>query len=116
MFQLVLDKIDDILKKCDLADEPILIRMTGCPNGCARPYNADISFVGRAPGRYALYVGGSFTGERLVGLYEKTIALEDIPGRVRELIEEFVRHRQGAETFSGYWGRTHVVGRAGSAG
>jgi len=110
VFHLILDKIDDILNECDLADEPILIRMTGCPNGCARPYNADISFVGRAPGRYAVYVGGSFTGERLVGLYEKTIALEDIPGRVRELIEEFVRHRQGAETFSGYWGRTHVKG------
>ena len=42
--------------------------MTGCPNGCARPYNADIAFVGRAPGKYALYVGGSVTGERLAGL------------------------------------------------
>jgi sulfite reductase (ferredoxin) len=87
-----------------------LIRMTGCPNGCARPYNADIAFVGRAPGKYAFYVGGSFTGERLVGLQEKTITLEEIPGRVRELIEEFVGNRQGNETFSDYWGRTHVNG------
>ena len=110
VFHLVLDKVDEILKEFGLADEPILIRMTGCPNGCARPYNADIAFVGRAPGKYAFYVGGSFTGERLVGLHEKTITLEEIPGRVRELIEEFVRNRQGNETFSDYWGRTHVNG------
>jgi sulfite reductase (ferredoxin) len=110
VFHLVLDEIDEILKEFGLADDPILIRMTGCPNGCARPYNADIAFVGRAPGKYAFYVGGSFTGERLVGLQEKTITLEEIPGRVRELIEEFVGNREGNETFSGYWGRTHVNG------
>jgi sulfite reductase (ferredoxin) len=110
VFHLVLDKIDVILKEFGLTDDPILIRMTGCPNGCARPYNADIAFVGRAPGKYAFYVGGSFTGERLVGLQEKTITLEEIPGRVRGLIEEFVVNRRGNETFSRYWGRTHVNG------
>ena len=112
VFHLALDKIDEILKEFGLADDPILIRMTGCPNGCARPYNADIAFVGRAPGKYAYYVGGSFTGERLVGLQEKTITFEAIPGRVRELIEEFVRNRQENETFSSYWGRTHLNGPA----
>jgi sulfite reductase (ferredoxin) len=112
VFHLVLDKIDEILKEFDLRDEPILIRMTGCPNGCARPYNADISFVGRAPGKYAFYVGGSITGERLVGMHEKTVALEDIPNRVRELIEEFVHNRKIGETFTDYWGRTHVNGAA----
>ena len=86
--------------------------MTGCPNGCARPYNADIAFVGRAPGKYALFVGGSVTGERLAGLQEKTVTLEDIPARVRGLIEEFVQNRQGDENFSNYWGRTHVNGPA----
>jgi sulfite reductase (ferredoxin) len=116
VFHLVLDKIDELLNEFDLRDEPILIRMTGCPNGCARPYNADISFVGRAPGKYALYVGGSVTGERLVGLYEKTVAIEDIPGRVRELIEEFVNNRQGGENFTTYWGRTHVNGAAPTPG
>jgi sulfite reductase (ferredoxin) len=112
VFHLALDQIDEILKEFGLVDEPILIRMTGCPNGCARPYNADIAFVGRAPGKYAFYVGGSSTGERLVGLWEKTITFEEIPGRVRELIEGFVQNRQGNETFSSYWGRTHVNGPA----
>jgi len=112
VFHLVLDKIDDILKDFGLDEEPILIRMTGCPNGCARPYNADIAFVGRMPGKYALYVGGSVTGERLAGLQEKTVTLEEIPARVRRLIEEFVQNRHGNENFSNYWGRTHVNGPA----
>jgi len=71
VFHIALDQIDAILKEYGLTDEPILIRMTGCPNGCARPYNADIAFVGRAPGNYAFYIGGSVKGERLVGLQEK---------------------------------------------
>jgi sulfite reductase (ferredoxin) len=112
VFHLVLDKVDGILKEFGLTEEPILIRMTGCPNGCARPYNADIAFVGRAPGKYALFVGGSVTGERLAGLEEKTVTLEEIPGRVRGLFEGFVQNRRPRENFSDYWGRTHVNGPA----
>jgi sulfite reductase (ferredoxin) len=112
VFHLVLDRVDDILRDFGLTEEPILIRMTGCPNGCARPYNADIAFVGRLPGKYALFVGGSVTGERLAGLQEKTVTLEDIPQRVRGLLEDFVQNRQGNENFSSYWGRTHVNGPA----
>ena len=112
VFHLVLDEIDQILNDYGLTDEPILVRMTGCPNGCARPYNADIAFVGRAPGKYAFYVGGSVTGERLAGLQEKTIAIEDIPAKVRELLGEFVENRRGNETFTSYWGRAHVNGPA----
>ncbi len=112
VFHLVLDEIDRVLKSLDLTEEPILIRMTGCPNGCARPFNADIAFVGRAPGKYAFYVGGSVTGERLAGLQEKTITIGEIPAKVRELLEDFVENRSGNETFSSYWGRTHVNGPA----
>ena len=108
----VLREIDGILDDFGLREEPILIRMTGCPNGCARPFNADIAFVGRAPGKYALFVGGSVTGERLAGLQEKTIAIEDIPARVRELVEDFVENRHGNENFTTYWGRTHENGPA----
>ena len=110
VFPSVLDKIDVILGELGLESEPILVRMTGCPNGCARPYNADFSFVGRAPGKYAFYVGGSVTGERLAGLHEKVVLLDEIPARVGALLEEFVQNRLGRETFSDYWGRTHVNG------
>ena len=109
-FPGVLDKIEEVLADLGLSEEPILIRMTGCPNGCARPYNADIAFVGRGPSKYAFYVGGSLTGERLVGLQQKSVALAEIPGRVRELLEEFVRDRYQGEIFSDYWGRTHANG------
>jgi sulfite reductase (ferredoxin) len=109
-FPGVLDRIERVMADLGLSEEPILIRMTGCPNGCARPYNADIAFVGRAPGKYAFYVGGSLTGERLVGLQQKSVTHAEIPDRVREILEEFVRDRYQGETFSDYWGRTHVNG------
>jgi sulfite reductase (ferredoxin) len=112
VFPDVLAEIDKILADLSLLNEPILIRMTGCPNGCARPYNADIAFVGRAPGKYAMFAGGSITGERLVGLEEKSIHQSEIPTKVRELLEDFVQGRFNGETFSSYWGRTRVNGPA----
>jgi sulfite reductase (ferredoxin) len=112
VFPDVLAEIDKVLADLSLLNEPILIRMTGCPNGCARPYNADIAFVGRAPSKYAMFVGGSITGERLVGLEEKSIHQSEIPAKVRELLEDFVRNRIDHETFSAYWGRTRVNGPA----
>jgi sulfite reductase beta subunit-like hemoprotein len=112
VFPSVLADIDRILTELDLREEKILVRMTGCPNGCARPYNADISFVGRAPGKYAMYVGGSSTVVLLSGLEFKSVVLYDIPAKVRELLEAFVLEREPGETFSRYWGRTHVNGPA----
>lgn len=107
-----LDRIDEVLRDLDLEEEPILFRMTGCPNGCARPYNADFALVGRAPGRYALFVGGSIAGDRLAGLEQKTVSTADVPAVVRGYLEEFVRGRETGETFSAYWGRTHENGPA----
>jgi sulfite reductase (ferredoxin) len=112
VFPEVLAQIDKVLAELSLLDEPILIRMTGCPNGCARPYNADIAFVGRAPAKYAMFVGGSITGDRLVGLEEKSIHQSEIPAKVRQLLEDFVQNRVDGETFSSYWGRTRVNGPA----
>jgi sulfite reductase (ferredoxin) len=80
-----MDKIDETLRELGLADEPILFRMTGCPNGCGRPYNADFGFVGRSPNKYAMFVGGSIRGNRLAGLEYKTVLGEDVPGKVREI-------------------------------
>ncbi|MFV1995156.1 MAG: NADPH-dependent assimilatory sulfite reductase hemoprotein subunit, partial [Verrucomicrobiales bacterium] len=109
VFDDVLDKIDDVLRDLSLESEPILIRMTGCPNGCARPYNADIAFVGRAPKKYAMYVGGSIRGDRLAGLEEKVVTEEEIPGRVRKLLEDFAANRVEGELFSDYLGRVREL-------
>jgi len=115
VFPQLMDKIDVILRELKLEKEAILFRMTGCPNGCARPYNADIGFVGRAPGKYAFYVGGSIRGDRLVGLEEKTVPFDELPGKIRPILEEFAEKRQDGENFTDYWGRTHVNGEEPSA-
>lgn len=110
VFPGVMDEIDKILRELGIEKEPILIRMSGCPNGCSRPYNADIAFVGRAPGKYALFMGGSSVGDRLAGLERKIVELKDIPAVVRSHLQEFVAHHQKGESFTAYWGRTHQTG------
>ncbi len=112
VFGDLMDRIDVVLRELGMEQEPILFRMTGCPNGCARPYNADIGFVGRGPGKYAMFVGGSIVGDRLAGLETKTIAFDDIPARVRELLVEFKANRQPGERFTNYWGRFRGLGPA----
>lgn len=108
----VMDKIDAVLRELKLEKEPILIRMTGCPNGCSRPYNADLSFVGRAPGKYAFYAGGSHRGDRLAGLEKKVVTEEEIPSVVRAHLEPFAKERKPGESFTDFWGRTRGTGAA----
>lgn len=110
VFGGMLDSVDDILRDLGLENEPILVRMTGCPNGCARPYNSDIAFVGRAPNKYAMYVGGSHRGDRLAGLYKKVITFDEIPGEIRSLLEDFAKGREEGESFTDYWDRTRERG------
>lgn len=105
VFPQIMDKIEEILVELGLSKEEILIRMSGCPNGCSRPYNADIAFVGRAPNRYALYIGGSIAGDRLASLQKRVVELDEIPSVVREYLEDFVRNRRHEESFSHYWHR-----------
>ena len=106
IFPGVMDGVDAALRELGLAEEPLLVRMTGCPNGCVRPYNADFAFVGRSPGQYAVYIGGSFVGDRLAGLAHRSVAEPDLAPLVRGYLEEFVANRWQNETFSNYWGRT----------
>jgi sulfite reductase beta subunit-like hemoprotein len=108
----VLDQIDAMLRELGLENDPILIRMTGCPNGCGRPYNADIGFVGRAPNKYAMFVGGSIAGDRLAGLEHKSLTLAELPGAVRPLLEAYKSERHPGETFSAWFGRTRRAGEA----
>ena len=83
-----------------------------CPNGCGRPYNADIGFVGRGPNKWAMFVGGSIRGNRLAGLEEKSVTGEEIPAKVRALLEAFKAERQEGEIFADWFGRTRELGDA----
>ena len=107
-----MDKIDATLRELGLQDEPILFRMTGCPNGCGRPYNADFGFVGRAPNKYAVFVGGSIRGDRLAGLEFKSVVGEEVPEKVREFLVAFKNERQAGEIFADWFARTRQLGEA----
>ncbi len=105
-----MDSIDSTLRELGLEDEPILFRMTGCPNGCGRPYNADFGFVGRAPNKWAMFVGGSIRGNRLAGLEYKSVTGEEIPGKVRDFLEAFKSERQNGEIFADWFARARQLG------
>jgi sulfite reductase (NADPH) hemoprotein beta-component len=105
----LITKIEAIVDKNGLSDQPIVVRMTGCPNGCARPFLAEIAFVGKAPGKYNLYLGGDGKGTRLVKLYRENIGEEQILETLEPLIESYAKERESGEGFGDYVVRTGVV-------
>ena len=98
----LLARIESLLSEVGLADEEIIIRMTGCPNGCARPYMAELGFVGKAPGKYNLYLGGNESSTRLNRVFRESVKDADILGELRPVLSRFAKERSGAERF-GDW-------------
>ena len=98
----VLRRIEQLLAETGLKDEEIIIRMTGCPNGCARPLMAEMAFVGRAPGKYQVYLGGNAASTRLGRLYKESVKNEDIVNELRPLFERFAKERLGGERFGDF--------------
>lgn len=98
----LLDKIEIILEEAGLREEEITIRMSGCPNGCSRPALAEIGFIGKAPGRYNLYLGGSFTGERLSKLYKENIGEEEILASLKPIIDDYAKSKEDGERFGDF--------------
>lgn len=106
----LVDELDGIVEEAGLRNDEIVIRMTGCPNGCARPYLAEIGLVGRAPGVYNLYLGAAFDGTRLNKLYRKDIAATDIAPTLAPLIRAYAKERRPKERFGDFVVRTgHVA-------
>ncbi len=99
--------IEADLKELGLENEPISIRMTGCPNGCARPYMGDIGFVGRSKGIYNVHLGGDLENTRLNTVYAQTVKVENIPALLRSLFILWRDERQSGEGFGDY---CHRVG------
>ena len=85
-----------------LIDEPITIRMSGCPNGCSRPYVAEIALTGRAPGKYNLYLGGGFHGERLATLYAENIGEDRILEILAAKFQAYSEARIDGESFGDF--------------
>jgi sulfite reductase (NADPH) hemoprotein beta-component len=99
VFPSLLSGIEQALAEVGLKDERIIIRMTGCPNNCARPLLAEIGLVGKAPNKYHLYLGGNEAGTRLNHLFKESIRSEELVNELRPLFIRFARERQPGERF-----------------
>jgi sulfite reductase (NADPH) hemoprotein beta-component len=90
------------LEEVGLREEGIIIRMTGCPNGCARPALGEIAFMGKAPGKYNMYLGAGFAGERLNKLYRENIGEEEILETLKPIIHRYAQEREIGEHFGDF--------------
>jgi sulfite reductase (ferredoxin) len=98
----ILDRLEVELQRLGLAEEKLSVRMTGCPNGCARPYQSDIGIVGRSGDKYALFVGGHVLGHRLNFLFKDLVPREDIVPVLVPLLEDYKNTRRPGESFGDY--------------
>jgi sulfite reductase (NADPH) hemoprotein beta-component len=105
----LLNKIEGLLDEAGLQEEEITIRMTGCPNGCARPALAEIAFIGKAPGKYNLYLGGGFIGDRLNKLYKENIGEEEILETLGPIFLQYAKEREEGEHFGDFVVRAGIV-------
>jgi sulfite reductase (NADPH) hemoprotein beta-component len=98
----LLDRLDAIVRSAGLDKDSIVIRMTGCPNGCARPYLAEIGLVGKNLGKYNLYLGGGFVGDRLSKLYRESVSEDEIVSLLDPLLHRYARERSSGEHFGDF--------------
>ncbi len=105
----LISELDQVIEECGLRESEIVIRMTGCPNGCARPYLGEIGFVGRAPGKYNIYLGAAFDGSRLNKLYKPSVKSEEIVNELAPIIRRYATERQEGEHFGDFTIRAGYV-------
>ena len=101
-FPSLLDQIEAALAEAGLAGESIIVRIAGCPNGCSRPYMAEIGLVGKAPGKYQLYLGANPAGTRLSRVWKDVVKEEELLGELKPLFARFAAERLDREPF-GDW-------------
>ncbi|MFT8973040.1 assimilatory sulfite reductase (NADPH) hemoprotein subunit [Zymomonas mobilis] len=104
-----LTKVEAVMTKYDIADEYIVFRTTGCPNNCGRSLLAEIGLVGRAIGRYNLYIGGDRVGTRIPRLFRENITEDEILSEVDSLIGRWAKERDGKEAFGDFVVRAGIV-------
>lgn len=98
----LIDKLELELDQAGLRNEDIVVRMTGCPNGCARPMLAELSFIGKGPGKYNMYLGGGFDGSRLNKLYRENIGEEEILSSLKPIFQRYATERADGEHFGDF--------------
>jgi sulfite reductase (NADPH) hemoprotein beta-component len=105
----LIDKIEDIVDENGLRDKEITIRMTGCPNGCARHALGEIGFIGKAPGKYNMYLGAAHDGSRLSKMYRENIGEEEILSELRVVLSRYAKERNQDEHFGDFVIRAGIV-------
>lgn len=105
----LLDKLEVIIDEAGLREQEINIRMTGCPNGCARPALGEISFIGKSPGKYNMYMGAGFAGDRLNKLYRENIGEDEIVATLEPMIHRYAKERDQGEHFGDFVIRSGYV-------
>lgn len=112
----LIDLLEIEIARLGLQSDKIAVHMTGCPNGCARPYTPDIGLVGRAVGKYTLFLGGNPEGTRLGFIYRDMVPLDDIPATLVPLLAAWKVRRRGSESFGDFCARTGQAGLEAIAG
>lgn len=101
----ILEKFQSVIDEAGLRDDAISLRVTGCPNGCARPYLAEIGLVGRAPNKYALFLGARYDGTRLNRLFAPSVTIDDAVTLLTPIIKRYALEREPGEGFGDYCDR-----------
>ncbi|PVG03154.1 sulfite reductase subunit beta [Serendipita vermifera] len=99
---VLIDKVEAICEENGLRNDSIVMRMTGCPNGCARPYLAEVAFVGKAPGAYVMLLGGGYYGQRLNKIYRENVTEPQILAILRPMIKRYALERHEGEHFGDF--------------
>lgn len=105
----LIGKLEGCLEECGLRSDSIVMRMTGCPNGCARPWLAEVAFVGKAYGAYNMYLGGGYHGQRLNKLFRSSIKEDEILAIMRPLLKRYAAEREDGERFGDFCIRSGVI-------
>ncbi|RFU34069.1 hypothetical protein B7463_g2327, partial [Scytalidium lignicola] len=106
---VLITKLEKTLEENGLSQDSIVMRMTGCPNGCARPWLAEVAFVGKAFGAYNMYLGGGYHGQRLNKLYRASIKEDEILEIMKPLLKRYALERQGGEHFGDFVLRVGII-------
>lgn len=99
---VLISKLEGTLEEAGLRQDSIVMRMTGCPNGCARPWLAEVAFVGKAYGAYNMYLGGGYHGQRLNKLYRSSIKEDEILDIMKPMIKHYAKERNDGEHFGDF--------------
>jgi sulfite reductase (NADPH) hemoprotein beta-component len=101
--------VEAILAKYSMAQEHVILRVTGCPNGCGRAMLAEIGLVGKGPGKYNMHLGGNISGTRVPKMYKENLGEQDILNEIDLLVERWSKEREENEAFGDFVNRVGII-------